>query len=414
MSTCPDCGHSLLGLPGAPTDSSQAFTADVRCPECGVTMSAGTIVLIGGSSAFAMMRARPWHERIVVSLVMGSGCLAVVLHVLAGFSAWYWTLAVLDLAAGGARYTSIQAICGLVIASVVLIGTAVFWWRRRPSVTHAGKRANELDKQVILGPAGVREGNRSFRPEQVRAIQVFECVGAGDEKVVVAVRVIAMTEFGGRSITEAVHVAIPRGTLPAFANTLMAALCGRTSPAERIGDEIEGETILLGDEIEGESILPRFNRRWILPATVVAIPVMLTLAVILGNMFGGLVGVIVGFGWLLFLPFAAEPSILTSSVRWTLSPKALSIGTVMPLAVPGTSFSLLPATMFLNAWPTERVRCLELKASHGMPYLVVRFKSRLRRARRIVPRDWLGMEPAVYAKQVADRLGVPLFDSFRR
>lgn len=412
MSTCPNCGQSLLGLPGAPTGRSHTFTADVRCPECGAEFTAGTVILIGGSTPFAMTRGRPWHQRVFVSLALGSGCLTVILHALAVLSAWYWTVALLDLAAGGVRYASGPAIFGLVVASAVLLGTAQFWWRRRPSALDAAKRANEQDRRVIIGPAGVREGARSFTADQVRTIQAFECVGAGDGMVVVAVRAIAMTELGTRSITDAVHVVIPKGTLPAFADALMASLRGRTAPDEQIGDEIQGESILLADEIEGETILPRFNRRWIPPAVLVTVPVMITLGMMVGREFGAIPGLIVGVSPLALLPFAAESSIMTPPVRWELSPKALSTALVMPLRLPGTSFNSRPATLFLKGWTTDQIRCVELRASHGMPYLVVRFKSPFRFSRRIVPDDWKGIAPVVYAQQVADKLGVPFLDRF--
>ena len=414
MSTCPDCGHSLVGLAGAPSGPLEAFTADARCSECGANIAAGTVVLIGGSTAFAMMRGRRWHERILVSLVMGSGCLTVILHALAVLSAWYLTVALIDLASGGIRFGAMPAIPSFALSSVTLLGTAVFWWRRRPSALDAGKRANEQDRRVIICPSGVREGKRSFTADQVRAIRAFECVGAGDGMVVVAVRVIAMTEFGTRTITDAVHLVIPKGTLPAFSDSLMASLRGRTAPAEQIGDAIEGETVLLAHEIEGETILPRFNRRWIVPVTILAVPVMIPAAVILGSIFGGLVGVIVGFSWLILLPFAAEPSIMTPPVRWTLSPKTLSTARVMPIVLGATSRTARPATLFLQAWPTDEVRRIELRASHGMPYLVVCFKSPFRFSRRIVPDDWKGIAPEAYAQQVADRLGVPLLNRFPR
>jgi hypothetical protein len=414
VATCTNCGHSLLGLPGAPIGQSRTFTADVRCPECGTVLAAGTAVLIGGSTPFAMTRARRWYERAFVSLVYGAGIASLFLHILAGFSAWYLTVALMDLATGGRRFTGLPSIPLLMISSVVLIGTAHFWWRRRPSAKQAGKRADEVDKCVVIGPTGIREGKRSFTADQVRAIQAFECVGAGDGMVVVAVRVIAMTEFGTRTITDAVHLVIPKGTLPAFADSLMASLRGRTAPAGQIGDTIEGETVLLAHEIEGETILPRFNRRWIGPATILAVPVMIALAVILGDIFGGLVGVIVGFSWLILLPFAAEPSIMTPPVRWTLSPKTLSTALVMPIVLGATSRTARPATLFLQAWPTDEVRRIELRASHGMPYLVVCFKSPFRFSRRIVPDDWKGIAPEAYAQQVADRLGVPLLNRFPR
>jgi hypothetical protein len=136
--------------------------------------------------------------------------------------------------------------------------------------------------------------------------------------------------------------------------------------------------------------------------------------VILGSIFGGLVGVIVGFSWLILLPFAAEPSIMTPPVRWALSPKTLSIALVMPIVFGATSRTARPATLFLQAWPTDEVRRIELRASHGMPYLVVRFKSPFRVSRRIVPDDWKGIAPEAYASQVAHRLGVPLLDRFPR
>ncbi|MFN9077119.1 MAG: hypothetical protein ACK5WX_06805, partial [bacterium] len=80
MVTCANCGHSLLGLPGAPIGQSRTFTADVRCPECGTVHAAGTTVLIGGSTPFAMTRARPWYERAFIALAFGSGVGALFLH----------------------------------------------------------------------------------------------------------------------------------------------------------------------------------------------------------------------------------------------------------------------------------------------------------------------------------------------
>jgi hypothetical protein len=44
---------------------------------------------------------------------------------------------------------------------------------------------------------------------------------------------------------------------------------------------------------------------------------------------------------------------------------------------------------------------------------VLRFRRRWNGKARIVPNDWLGMAPEVFAAKVAERLGVPLRDRIR-
>lgn len=84
---------------------------------------------------------------------------------------------------------------------------------------------------------------------------------------------------------------------------------------------------------------------------------------------------------------------------------------------PGSAAALADALVeglcLLEVEKRHQLACLELRESHGVPYLVLRFRRWWNGSARIVPGDWLGMAPAVFAAKVAERLGVPLRNRIR-
>ena len=100
-------------------------------------------------------------------------------------------------------------------------------------------------------------------------------------------------------------------------------------------------------------------------------------------------------------------------VRWRLSDRGFTEAKLAQPLAGSSSPGGKPAAVGGHAWRSDQLACLELRESHGVPYLVLRFRRWWNGSARIVPGDWLGMAPAVFAAKVAERLGVPLRNRIR-
>jgi hypothetical protein len=395
--TCPACNYALAGTPGAPDGALEPFKADVTCPECGATYLAGTLIIVGASQPLAAIRGRSFLARIGLSIGYGGGCGATMLHVAGAFSLSLVVAAAMDIVQGGMRYRSGPRLFFLIVAVCVLVAVGRWWWRRRRVAADDGIRADERDRVLIVGPSGVRDGTRDLSAREVRGFRVHECMSAVDGRTVVAVRATGTTDLGLSTYTFVVHVAIPAGSTHRFADSLNALVRGRTAPADP-----------LPDELSGSRDLPRFNRRWMSPVVGLLMAIDLMLAVVVN-------------AWvLLAIPVLVLPLILAAenppgaAVLWRFSPHAL----VQMFRVPSRPIhwyrdsNVVQATMFEFgvSVPLGSLRSLELRESHGMPYLVVRRTYPWRRSLVFVPDDWLGIEPRAFAQAVADRLRVMFVD----
>jgi hypothetical protein len=90
-------------------------------------------MLVGGSTSFAMTRARPLRQRALLSIVFGSGIATLLIHILAIGALWFVISALIDLAAGGERFLSARLNIVWILALVALGSVARFWWVRRPA-----------------------------------------------------------------------------------------------------------------------------------------------------------------------------------------------------------------------------------------------------------------------------------------
>jgi len=243
VATCTNCGHSLLGLPGAPTETTGVFTADVRCPECGAAYRAGARILVGGSTAFAMTRARPLYQRALLSLVLGSGLATVVVHIMSVGALWFVISALIDLAAGGKRFISAHLIILWVLSLAAIYGVARFWWARRPALHDHTRSADERDRWLVIGPDGAQTHKECFEPWQIRTFRVHECLGAGDGRIVASIRPIPMRGVGWAKLSDEVHMAIPPGSAAALADALVGTVRGRHSLAHLELRESHGGTV---------------------------------------------------------------------------------------------------------------------------------------------------------------------------
>jgi len=81
---------------------------------------------------------------------------------------------------------------------------------------------------------------------------------------------------------------------------------------------------------------------------------------------------------------------------------------IAPGSAAALADALIEGLCLLEVEKRHQLAHLELRESHGVPYLVLRFRRWWNGSARIVPGDWLGMAPAVFAAKVAERLGVPL------
>lgn len=60
MTRCPACAYHFGPRDGAPNAIGEAFSEDVRCPECGLPIPAGSRVVVGSSSAYAVGAKLSW------------------------------------------------------------------------------------------------------------------------------------------------------------------------------------------------------------------------------------------------------------------------------------------------------------------------------------------------------------------
>lgn len=60
MTRCPACAYHFGPRDGAPNAIGEAFSEDVRCPECGLPIPAGSRVVVGSSSAYAVGAKASW------------------------------------------------------------------------------------------------------------------------------------------------------------------------------------------------------------------------------------------------------------------------------------------------------------------------------------------------------------------
>lgn len=406
MATCTACGHSLIGLPGAPAEQTGVFTADVRCPECGATSRAGVRILVGGSTALAMTRARPLRQRILLSIAFGSGIATVLLHILAAGALWFVIGALVDLAAGGRRFTSPRMLVVLAPCVAVLVAVARFWWKRRPAPHDPDKPAHERDRLLVIGPDGLETRKRRLEPSAVRTIRVAECIGAGDGAVVAAIRPIPMHESRWAPPADELYMAIPAGSAAALADELVGTLRGRQSAASGVGDEIDGDLML-----------PNFRERALALAALIVAPFTIGLGMWIGTTFGTTLGTVIGAVVALAPPVglvcATAERFGEQMMRWRFADRGITVEKLNSALLFGPNAVVKPELMGGRAWPSSEIRRLELRESHGVPYLLLRPRRWWRRPARIVPADWLGMNPAVFAAKVAERLRVPLHDRIR-
>lgn len=403
---CPSCKYDLGGLPGAPALAHGPFTSDVVCPECGAAYPTGSCVLIGGSQPFAMIRDRPLIVRAMISLAYGHGCTTAILHAIGVWSLWYLSIVALNLLAGGRGYLDGVRGFGTLFALASLIAIVRFWWVRRRADAHAPARADEIDRWLVVGPGGVRNAAQDLKPSEVRTVRVYECLGAGQGRVAAAVIVYALTEQGLPTATTPIHIVLPRsgsrGDAATLAAQLMAAVRGRESPAPSIGDELTGRFDL-----------PRFNLRWIALALIVlSLPLFSFLL-----LSGGILAVMLAFPVIgLLLTLVSHPKV-GSSMRWRFRDDTLIA--IRRVAVDSSAFAGPMSGRPAGEFEVSRVRRidefarLELRSSHGMPYLKLVTRAFWRRNLLMIPDDWLGMAPEVFAAMLAEKLGIPCRNNAR-
>lgn len=60
MTRCPACAYHFGPRDGAPSAIGEAFSEDLRCPECGLPIPAGSRVVVGSASAYAVGAKLSW------------------------------------------------------------------------------------------------------------------------------------------------------------------------------------------------------------------------------------------------------------------------------------------------------------------------------------------------------------------
>ncbi|MEY3142610.1 MAG: hypothetical protein RLY21_1103 [Planctomycetota bacterium] len=85
---CPGCGYALLELEGVPREPTAAFERDVACPECGLQIPAGSRVVVGGMSAYAMGGKASLAKNAYILIAVGILGLWWIQQVVSGVIAW--------------------------------------------------------------------------------------------------------------------------------------------------------------------------------------------------------------------------------------------------------------------------------------------------------------------------------------
>jgi len=401
MPRCAQCSHSLRGLHGVPSDRHGAFAAEVRCPECGAAYAAGARVLVGASSPLAPAHGRSLPARAWLHVLYGDGSFSAAMHALVALIPALGASEAMDILESGMRERYVEVVTLGALWLFALVWVARHWWKHLGASGHEAVRAASCDRSLVVHAAGVHDGGRLLPAETVRRIRVYECMAAGDGNTIVCVQAMARTKNGFFQLSRPVHAAVPAGSARRLASELMASLRGRSAPAEA-----------LGNELRGESTLPHPMLRGLRSTALAGVPIAILLAVLLH---AGLGGFCFMFGVLPLFLFSTLASGACVSA-WRPGPDGLEI------ADQGIVLRALSADGNIPTGPEVRHFCayaaltrLELNEHRGMPFLVLHTRTSIdfrqptgRFRARLVPDDFLGMEPESFARKVAERLRVPL------
>jgi hypothetical protein len=111
----------------------------------------------------------------------------------------------------------------------------------------------------------------------------------------------------------------------------------------------------------------------------------------------------------LLLTLVSHPKV-GSSMRWRFCDDTLIA--IRRVAVDSSAFAGPMSGRPAGEFEVSRVRRidefarLELRSSHGMPYLMLVTRAFWRRNLLMIPDDWLGMAPEVFAAKLAEKLGI--------
>ncbi|MBL9141522.1 MAG: hypothetical protein JNK53_06610, partial [Phycisphaerae bacterium] len=128
---CAGCAYPIDGLPGVPSQPYGVFTRNVTCPECGLTMAEGSLVLVGATAVDDLRKQSP--ARRIVRFALSQWLFLLVAAVLGpGIVMRFWNTGTVSW---GVR---------LVVFAVLSWGFAVGLIRLVRSIRSAGDGSDEL------------------------------------------------------------------------------------------------------------------------------------------------------------------------------------------------------------------------------------------------------------------------------
>lgn len=177
MHRCPQCDYVLGPIAGVPADRFGAFTAAVRCPECGFEIPEGARILVGSVTAVG-----------VQPLTSGRRMRQVAVAVLPMF--WFMQIGVRglsDVITQGPRNLSAWSVMKAASLAVpcLVVWTAWRYWSPKSGDDDAGAQASrDMRWLCVPGALFVYHGSLRGKPD-VRGVDLGMAVGARGQVQVV-------------------------------------------------------------------------------------------------------------------------------------------------------------------------------------------------------------------------------------
>lgn len=435
MSRCPACAYLFGPRDGAPESIEQPFSQDVRCPECGLPIPAGSRVVVGSSSAYAVGAKLAWKTAWPFVFLAGVAVVFWIPKIVGAFMRW--------MSGGEApSWSSWMLLVGL---AGWVMGAIGFMHMRRARKQRGGASEEAIAPHervlvargwlfvpgwlVVFNRAARLHGCEAVDARLVRSVRARICVESG-EGVSAACEVSARLLPPGAPAAFPVHVRFD-GAAGSLAAALDASLRipARADYSEQLAawnttDGAAGTRIRFRRPDAGTAPVPRAAIEWLddgravivrgSPAEVAPVPAeamsrsvwLLLLAPIFGLLIGVLIvsggrftgaplmilvmtavcGVsLVGF---IVIPWRRKNRGYAEQAEWHIS----STGIVI---VRGRTTTPIDASM---------VHALELVEASGVPQLVIRATRARDAYATLVPNNWARLAPQTVLERIHSAL----------
>jgi len=185
MTRCPACAYHFGPRDGAPAELGDAFSQEVRCPECGLPIPAGSRVVVGSPSAYAVGAKPAWSKVWPLLVLGGIAAFFMLPDLVRSLFAWI---------SGHGAPSAETALLAFVLVTAVVGGLVLARLRR----AHAQRAASEealapheailVSRGWLFAPgalavfdrASVRRSVEVIDARAVRSLRVRRCAEVGD------------------------------------------------------------------------------------------------------------------------------------------------------------------------------------------------------------------------------------------